>query len=195
VKPEPSPACTHPDDEWCDDCFIPARHLVTLRSTDAAATDPYGPLRTALATAAQDWPRWVDGQLRWACCESTIGPLCQHRDPLGLINEGLALEAERSQAQARRVRQPCVNGRHTLHSVRLGASCDRPLPPPPFQHRAVGQIALWGTLGVLGAGVLGWKVAERAAEAWSTRQAVRAARAAWAAQAADIRAAYTGSGA
>lgn len=37
MTPDRSQRCTHLDDEWCDDCFIPARHTRTLTALD----DPY----------------------------------------------------------------------------------------------------------------------------------------------------------
>lgn len=56
-------------------------------------------------------------------------------------------------------RPRCVNRRHD-HTVRQGASCDRPLPPPPFVHRAIGHVTVGALVATTAVLVAGWKAAE-----------------------------------
>lgn len=32
-----------------------------------------------MSAAERSWPRVVDGRTEWACCQSSIGPVCGHR--------------------------------------------------------------------------------------------------------------------
>lgn len=185
--PDPSPICTHPDDEWCDACFVPTRHLTTLYSLDREANlaGPAGHQRPFEPSAEQvrEWQQVLAGAgLPDDLPPELTGPHAAPVDPPWWEQRvsqrrvvGPATDPElRQLAEAAHAAvatgvakvvadapKPCVNRRHTHGVYAWKEAClDATVPPYPWVHRATGQ-AVITTLVVVGAcGVAGWKAGE-----------------------------------
>lgn len=186
MRPEPSDRCTHPDDEWCDNCFIPARHLGVLRGVEHAADPGVDPDPEAPASPRVYPVHWTTEQIaRWQASltgganghtpkvvtDSMVPrPLVDRQPAVDLDALHATLRAEwragyvgREQAGRYVALEDaqCVNARHN-HGLRAYATpcLDDTVPPYPFIHRATGAAAVGALLAAGACLTVGWKIGE-----------------------------------
>lgn len=167
--PVPSDDCTHPADEWCDACFVPTRHLSTLRALDR--DDPPAPAPNFTEQDVLEWQRILSGAglagldaepPKYATAVPEWDwPVISEDDPQSRVLDAAAVAPIPGQMSLDDV---CVNrrGRHVHPGHRRGRDCARPVPPYGYAHRATGAAAV-GLLVAAGAGfVLTVRLLDRA---------------------------------